>query len=69
LIGIGDFARRRAEVVFPEGRPKVGQVLHPSPANPSANRAWAVVVAKQLETLGIWPEARGKVLPPSQRHR
>ena len=69
LIGIGDFARRRAEAVFPEGRPKVGQVLHPSPANPSANRAWAVLVAKQLETLGIWPEARGKVLPPSQRHR
>jgi single-strand selective monofunctional uracil DNA glycosylase len=56
LIGIGDFARRRAEAVLPSGSTKVGQILHPSPANPSANRAWAAVVAKQLESLGVWPK-------------
>jgi single-strand selective monofunctional uracil DNA glycosylase len=54
LIGVGDFARKRAELVFPVGRPKVGQILHPSPANPAANRAWAAVVTEQLENLGVW---------------
>jgi hypothetical protein len=28
--------------------------LHPSPANPAANRSWAMVVARQLEGLGVW---------------
>lgn len=54
LIGIGDFARRRAELVFAGGTPKVGQILHPSPANPAANRSWAAVVTGQLEKLGVW---------------
>jgi len=58
LIGVGDFARRRAELVFPGGRPKVGQILHPSPANPAANRAWAKVVTEQLEKLGVWGKDR-----------
>lgn len=54
LIGIGDFARKRAGEVFPQGSPKLGQILHPSPANPAANRAWAALVTRQLEALGIW---------------
>jgi single-strand selective monofunctional uracil DNA glycosylase len=55
LIGIGDFARRRAEVVFAGDKLRIGQILHPSPANPQANRAWAALVTQQLEKLGVWP--------------
>jgi len=54
VIGIGDFARRRAEFAFERGGPRVGQILHPSPANPRANRAWAAIATKQLIELGVW---------------
>lgn len=56
LIGIGDFARRRAELVFEQHELRVGQILHPSPANPEANRAWAKIATKQLVELGVWRE-------------
>jgi single-strand selective monofunctional uracil DNA glycosylase len=54
LIGVGDFARKRAERIFSKGSPRIAQILHPSPANPSANRAWAQVVTGQLVSLGVW---------------
>lgn len=54
LIAVGDFARRRAEQVFENGAPKLGRILHPSPANPTANRNWAAVVTRQLQELGVW---------------
>jgi single-strand selective monofunctional uracil DNA glycosylase len=57
LIGIGDFAERRARIVFPEPPPKVGKVLHPSPASPVANRDWAGQAMRQLQALGVWVEA------------
>ena len=55
VIGIGGFAAERARrVVGEEGFPRVGQVLHPSPASPAANRGWAEAATRQLETLGVW---------------
>jgi single-strand selective monofunctional uracil DNA glycosylase len=54
LIGVGEFASRRAQLVFPAGNPKVGQILHPSPANPAANRSWVGIATRQLEELGVW---------------
>ncbi len=54
LIAVGDFARRRAAEVFADGEPKLGRILHPSPANPTANRNWAAVVTRQLQSLGVW---------------
>ncbi|HLX71604.1 MAG TPA: single-stranded DNA-binding protein, partial [Verrucomicrobiae bacterium] len=54
LVGVGDFAAKRAEQVFPEGTVKIGQILHPSPASPAANRDWAGVATRQLQELGIW---------------
>ncbi len=54
LIGIGGFAVERVRAVFPHGTPKVGQILHPSPANPAANRGWASAATRQLEALGVW---------------
>jgi len=54
VIGIGDFARRRAELLFSEAGCNVGQILHPSPANPTANRSWSRIATAQLEALGAW---------------
>jgi single-strand selective monofunctional uracil DNA glycosylase len=54
LVGIGDFAVKRAEQVFQGGEVKIGRILHPSPASPAANRNWAGLAALQLRALGIW---------------
>jgi single-strand selective monofunctional uracil DNA glycosylase len=52
LIGIGDFAEKRARQVF--AKVKVGRILHPSPASPAANKGWARKATNQLQALGIW---------------
>ncbi len=58
IIGVGEFARRRAEEVFANGDPRIGQILHPSPASPAANRNWAATAARQLEDAGVWQRAQ-----------
>ncbi len=50
VVGVGAYARKCAARVAPEGLP-VGQILHPSPASPAANRGWAPQVDVQLEAL------------------
>jgi single-strand selective monofunctional uracil DNA glycosylase len=52
VIGVGDFAAKRAEHVL-DGV-NVGRVLHPSPASPAANRDWAGQATAQLCELGVW---------------
>jgi single-strand selective monofunctional uracil DNA glycosylase len=54
LVGIGDFAMKRAQIVFADQKPKIGRILHPSPASPAANKDWPGLVTKQLIDLGIW---------------
>jgi single-strand selective monofunctional uracil DNA glycosylase len=54
VIGIGDFAAKRAGDVFGGGPVKVGKVLHPSPASPAANRDWAAQAETQLRKFGVW---------------
>ena len=54
LIGIGDFAFRRAVEVFPDSSPKVARILHPSPASPAANANWDGIVTAELQKLGVW---------------
>lgn len=54
LIGVGDFAAKRAQQVFRGERLRVGRILHPSPASPAANRGWATLASAQLRHLGIW---------------
>lgn len=56
LIGIGDFAAKRAREVFPDNKPAIVRILHPSPASPAANRDWANVVASELQRLGVWDQ-------------
>jgi single-strand selective monofunctional uracil DNA glycosylase len=53
VIGVGRFARLRAEEAL-QGLPVgVGEILHPSPASPAANRGWHAQATDQLRTLGI----------------
>ena len=54
LIGVGDFAEKRARLALGDGALKFGRILHPSPASPAANRGWAAAATKQLEALGVW---------------
>ena len=52
IIGVGKFAADRARKALPEDL-EVGQVLHPSPASPAANKGWVAVAEKQLTELGV----------------
>ncbi len=55
LIGVGDFATKRARESLAENKAvRVGQILHPSPASPASNRDWAGTAAIQLRKLGVW---------------
>lgn len=62
-IGIGGFAAKRLQAVL--ARPafsaggdrtaiRVGQILHPSPASPAANRGWEPAVDAALASLGVY---------------
>ena len=53
VIGVGRFATLRAEEVLDDHPVQIGQILHPSPANPRANRDWEGEVRQQLTAQGI----------------
>jgi single-strand selective monofunctional uracil DNA glycosylase len=56
VIGIGAFARKRAECLAANANVRLGQILHPSPASPKANRHdWTKTAAAELAALGVWP--------------
>jgi single-strand selective monofunctional uracil DNA glycosylase len=55
IIGVGDFAATRAREAVPHVR--VVRILHPSPANPAANRNWAGIATLQLCEMGVWNKA------------
>ncbi len=54
LIGVGDFAMKRALAIFADAPVRVGRILHPSPASPAANRGWAEAATRDLQRLGVW---------------
>jgi single-strand selective monofunctional uracil DNA glycosylase len=55
LIGVGDFAAKRARESLGENEAvRVGQILHPSPASPASNKDWAGTATAQLRKLGVW---------------
>lgn len=58
IIGIGKFAENVAKRVIKQSDlsapPRVGTILHPSPASPAANRGWAEQATQQLLDLGVW---------------
>ncbi len=58
VIGVGDFAMKRAIAGLRETQPPLpvtlGQILHPSPASPASNIDWAGKATAQLRQLGVW---------------
>ena len=54
VIGVGDFAYKRAVHAL-QGEPvRLGRILHPSPASPAANRDWSGQATAQMRALGLW---------------
>lgn len=55
VVGVGAFARNCAERVAGNSGIRIGQVLHPSPASPKANRQdWGLTAAAELKAQGVW---------------
>lgn len=54
LIGIGKYARKQAETALKGFDIRFGDILHPSPASPAANRGWAPQAIAQLQALELW---------------
>jgi single-strand selective monofunctional uracil DNA glycosylase len=57
LVGVGVFAAQRIRAVMqtlPAVAAGVVSILHPSPANPRANRDWASQARAVLEREGVW---------------
>ncbi len=55
LIGVGAFARERGEEAAAGTKIRVGQILHPSPASPKANRSdWTLTATGELIEQGVW---------------
>ncbi len=53
VVGIGQFAADRARDVLSGRDVTIGQITHPSPANPRANRGWNSLIMQELSGLGI----------------
>jgi single-strand selective monofunctional uracil DNA glycosylase len=54
VVGVGVFGEARARAAVGEGAGvRFGAILHPSPANPRANRGWATAAEADLRRLGI----------------
>ena len=53
VVGVGRFAAERARLVLAGSGASVAQILHPSPANPRANRGWQSEAETQLRELGL----------------
>jgi single-strand selective monofunctional uracil DNA glycosylase len=58
LIGVGAFAKLRAEEALAGTDVRISTILHPSPANPRANRDWAGEVRRQMRALGLCSGSR-----------
>ncbi len=59
VVGVGGFARSRIDAVMSaaphtDGRQNALTILHPSPANPRANRDWEGEVVTTLTEAGVW---------------
>jgi len=64
VVGVGAFAEGQAQDALSArieaGQLQIGRVLHPSPANPRANRGWAEAAREELCALGICASRNGK---------
>ena len=53
VVGVGAFAAKRAQIALTGLQLTIGCILHPSPANPQANRGWARIAEGELSALGV----------------
>ncbi len=53
IIGVGAFARKRAQAAMVGRDVPIHQILHPSPASPAANRGWQEQIERQLGEIGL----------------
>lgn len=53
VIGVGDFAQKRAREALAGTDVIIGKILHPSPASPAANRGWAQAARAMLIEQGV----------------
>jgi len=53
VVGVGRFAAERATAATAGLDVQIGCILHPSPANPGANKVWEPTVERQLAELGV----------------
>jgi single-strand selective monofunctional uracil DNA glycosylase len=56
VLGVGGFAASRVTAALHGLSVQTGQILHPSPANPRANRDWEGEVERVLRDTGALPE-------------
>jgi len=60
VVGVGGFAAARAAAALEGWGVRLGRVLHPSPANPRAQRDWSGVAARELAEQGVCAKPRGR---------
>ncbi len=53
VVGIGAFAEQRASHALANRDVRFGRILHPSPANPRAQRDWAGSARQELVAMGL----------------
>jgi single-strand selective monofunctional uracil DNA glycosylase len=57
VVGVGAFAKDRAERALAGLPLRIGSVLHPSPASPRANLGWERLAREELRNIGVdWPD-------------
>ena len=52
-VGIGAYAARRVATVAGPLGIGTGQITHPSPANPRANKGWSALIMEELRQMGV----------------
>jgi single-strand selective monofunctional uracil DNA glycosylase len=52
-VGIGAFAAKRVKAATIGMDIATGQITHPSPANPRANRGWAAFIKEEFRQMGV----------------
>ena len=53
VVAVGVFAERQARAALSGTNIRVARILHPSPANPPANRNWLGIVTAELQAIGL----------------
>ena len=53
VIGVGNFAMKRAGIALEGMDIKIARITHPSPANPKANQGWQALIVQELKEMGF----------------